>query len=148
MLGDTHRILAPIDFSENSMEALRAAGKLADELGAELYVVHVVAPHYSFFDRARELAREALLEEQAEAELNRIHKDQLGGSDKVKMAVRVGPPAQKIAEYATQESIDLILLATHGHVGSEHFHLGSNSEKIARLAPGSVMLYRPRRRER
>ena len=47
MLQTLKKILAPIDFSDFSMDSLRGASELATELGAELHIVHIVAPHFA-----------------------------------------------------------------------------------------------------
>jgi nucleotide-binding universal stress UspA family protein len=144
MLRQLRKVLAPVDFSDHSMRALRGALELANEVGAALHVVYVVATHQSILERGRELAREASMVEQAEEEFSRIRKDELGNSEKVITAVLVGPPAATLIEYAKQESIDLILLATHGRTGAEHLLMGGVTEKLARLAPCSVLVFRAR----
>ena len=53
MIQNVKKILAPIDFSEYSMEALRGAMELVKDVGGELHIVHVVAPHFSLFDKMR-----------------------------------------------------------------------------------------------
>jgi len=92
MIQNLKKILAPIDFSEYSMEALRGAMELAKDLDVELHIVHVVAPHFSLFDKMREQARETLMVEEAEEELARIRKDDCGNSATVVTQVLVGPP--------------------------------------------------------
>ena len=57
MIQTLKKILAPIDFSEYSMEALRGAMELAKDLDGELHIVHVVAPHFALLDKMREQAR-------------------------------------------------------------------------------------------
>jgi universal stress protein A len=57
----------------------------------------------------------------------------------------IGPPVPKLVEYAKQQQIDLILLATHGRTGIEHLMIGSVAEKLARYAPCSVMVFRRRK---
>lgn len=145
MIQNLKKILAPIDFSEYSMEALRGAMELAKDLDGELHIVHVVAPHFALLDKMREQARETLMLEEAEEELARIRKDDCGNSAKVVTQVMVGPPVPKLVEYATQQQIDLILLATHGRTGIEHLMIGSVAEKLARYAPCSVLVFRRRK---
>jgi nucleotide-binding universal stress UspA family protein len=143
MIQNVKKILAPIDFSNYSMEALNGASELARDLSAELHVVHVVAPRRSFFEQeSTELVHETAMVDQCEAELARIKKDTLGDSAKVITAVITGPPVVKIAEYARENKIDLILMATHGHTGAEHLVIGSVAEKVARNAPCSVLVFR------
>ena len=145
MIQNLKKILAPIDFSEYSMEALRGAMELAKDLDSELHIMHVVAPHFALIDKMREQARETLMVEEAEEELARIRKDDCGNSAKVVTQVLVGPPVPKLVEYATQQQIDLILLATHGRTGIEHLMIGSVAEKLVRAAPCSVLVFRRRK---
>jgi universal stress protein A len=153
MIQNVKKILAPIDFSELSMEAMRGAMELAKDVGAELHLMHVVQPHHHFIplplatnaEESRELVREAAMMEQAEEELNRIKKDEFGDSKKVVTFATVGHPVQKLVDYAKQNEIDLIMLATHGRSGAEHFVSGSVTEKLARYAPCSVLVYRRRK---
>jgi universal stress protein A len=143
MIQNVKKMLAPIDFSKYSMDALNGAAEVARDIGAELHVLHVVAPHRSLFEQeSSELARETAMVEQTEEELDRIKKDVLGNSDKVVTAVVTGPPVLKIAEYARANNIDLIMMATHGHTGAEHLVIGSVAEKVARMAPCSVLIFR------
>jgi nucleotide-binding universal stress UspA family protein len=145
MIQNVKKMLAPIDFSNYSMDALNGAAELARDTGALLHVLHVIAPHRSLFEQeSTELAREAAMTEQSEEELARIKKDVLGNSDKVVTAVVTGPPVVKIVDYARENQIDLIMMATHGHTGAEHLLIGSVAEKVARLAPCSVLIFRRR----
>jgi universal stress protein A len=150
MIQNLKKILAPIDFSEYSFEAMRGAWELARDVGAELHLLHVVVPHHSYIpmfgaEQPAEAARETAMAEQAEEEMTRIKKDQMGNSGKVIILALVGNPIAKVAEYAAQNDIDLILLATHGRSGLEHILIGSVAEKLARVAPCSVMIMRRKR---
>src|SRR5579863_3654685 len=119
MIANVKKILAPIDFSAPSMEAMRGAMELAKDVGAEVHLAHIIAPHHSFIplplesnaEQSRELVREAAMLEQAEEELKRIKKDEFGDSKKVVTFAEVGHPVHKLVEYAKSNEIDLILLA-------------------------------------
>jgi nucleotide-binding universal stress UspA family protein len=147
MIQNVKKVLAPIDFSDFSMDAMRGAWDLAKDLGAEMHVVHVVAPHHSFLEQpSTEITRTAALAEQTEEELARIKKAEFGNSPKIITAVITGAPVVKLCEYAQQNQIDLIMLATHGRTGAEYLVIGSVAEKIARNAPCSVLVYRKPKR--
>jgi nucleotide-binding universal stress UspA family protein len=151
MIQNIKKILTPIDFSTHSMEAMRGAMELAKDLGAEeVHLVHVIAPQQrlipSTIEQNRELAREGAMLEQAEEELARIKKDELGNSKKVITCAVVGPPVEKLVNYAKEQLIDLIVVATHGRTGGEHILIGSVSEKLVRNSPCSVLVFRPRAR--
>jgi universal stress protein A len=154
MIQNVKKILAPIDFSDFSLEAMRGAWELANDIGAEMHLVYVVAPLSSFVplplvtdaEQTREAAREAAMVEQAEEELARIKKSELGNSNKVVTAALKGPPVDTLIDYAKDQNIDLIALATHGRTGAQHLLIGSVAEKLARLAPCSVLVLRRRQR--
>ncbi|MGH7923024.1 MAG: universal stress protein [Candidatus Binatus sp.] len=153
MIQNVKKILAPIDFSVHSMEAMRGAMELAKDVGAEVHLMHVIAPHHSFIplplesnaEQSRELAREAAMLEQAEQELARIKKDDFGDSKKVYTFSVVGHPVQKLVEYTKEQAIDLIVMSTHGRSGGAHLMIGSVTEKIVRNAPCSVLVFRQRK---
>jgi len=145
MIQNVKKVLAPLDFSEHSAEALRNAWELTSDVHGELHIVHVVGQHFTIVEGTRELARENAMEEQAEEELTRLKKDELGDSDKVTTSVLVGPPAAKLVEYAKQNGIDLIVLPAFGHSGSEYALIGGVTEKLVRNAPCSVLVLKGRR---
>ena len=83
----------------------RGNRSLAKVAGARLHMLHVVVPHHSLLpliplvadaERARELAREASMVEQAEAELARLKAERMENSPTVTTLALVGPPAAKI----------------------------------------------------
>ncbi len=153
MIQNVKKILAPIDFSEHSMNAMRSAMELAKDVGAEVHLMHVIAPHHHFIplplatsgEESRELVREAAMIEQAEQELARIKKDDFGDSKNVLTFAVIGHPVQKLADYAKEQSIDLIVMSTHGRSSIEHMLLGGTTEKLVRSAPCSVLVIRPRK---
>ena len=154
MIQNVKKILAPIDFSVHSMEAMRGAMELAKDVGADVHLVHVIAPHRHFIplplatsaEESRELVREAAMLEQAEEELARVKKDDFGDSKKVFTFAVVGNPIEKLVEYAKEQAIDLVVMSTHGRSGVEQILIGSVTEKMVRNAPCSVLVFRPRNR--
>jgi len=134
------------------MEAMRSAMELAKDFGAEVHLVHVIAPHRTFIplplatsgEQSRELVRETAMIEQAEQELARIKKDEFGDSKKVFTFAVVGHPVQKLVEYAKEQAIDLIVMTTRGLSGVEHMLIGSVAEKMVRHAPCSILVFRRR----
>ena len=54
----------------------------------------------------------------------------------------IGHPVQKLVDYAKEQGIDLIVMATHGRSGIEHALLGGTTEKMVRNAPCSVHVIR------
>ena len=146
MIGFT-RILAPSDFSSHSHEALRYACGLAERFGAELHVIHVLSEIVptgpdpllmpvmppQFYEEDEKRAAETL-------------KDQIkpdwGTPGSVKTAVCWGAPAEAIVDYAAENQVDLLVIATHGRTGLSHVLLGSVAERIVREAPCPVLSIR------
>lgn len=61
----------------------------------------------------------------------------------VKVEVEFGDPAQRIVQYASDEGIGLIAMATHGRSGLSRLMLGSVAERVLRSASVPVLLLRP-----
>jgi len=148
--GLTHlgirRILVPIDFSEHSKNALKYAIPYAIQFGARLDLLYVVEPtiypaDFSFgqvgFPNIEEELRKRGNEELASLVKNEI-KDRVAAE----ATVRTGKPFYEINEYARENKIDLIIIATHGHTGVEHILFGSTVEKVVRKAPCPVLVVR------
>lgn len=147
---ELRRILAPLDFSEHSRKALRYAVKFAEEFGAELEIVNVVTPIFYtegmvLSEGMEDLNREA--EKFARDELERIAGSDAVGKVVVKTTVLTGNPCDEICNHAKDRQTDLLLIATHGRTGLQHFLLGSNAEKILRHAPCPVLVVRDKEHE-
>lgn len=138
------RILAPTDFSRFAESAVEYAHGLAERLGAELHVLHVgrsldavVAEHG---------AQGAVGPLDSEDDYDRWLASLLGESGTVRRveAVRVGTDvARTIAHYAEKQTVDLIVMASHGRGGLAHLLMGSVAELVLRLAACPVLVIRP-----
>ncbi len=148
------RILVPVDFSTDSLHALRYARDLLTQLRAELVVLHVVDQTYlagtpELYVANPQLAR--LLDEQWRAGSG--HVEQLAAELKkkglrVRALAKRGAPAQVIVETAKRTATDLIVMGTHGRTGLAHVLIGSVAEKVVRAAPCPVLTVRRRTAKR
>jgi nucleotide-binding universal stress UspA family protein len=66
---------------------------------------------------------------------------------KVSTAVRIGPVAETIVQFAKTNDIDLIAMATHGRTGMARWTLGSVAAQVLREGSTPVFLVRSPRRE-
>jgi nucleotide-binding universal stress UspA family protein len=82
------------------------------------------------------------LDKRASEELSNLGKKEIPPDIKSKMIVKTGKPFVEIIETASEEDIDLIIIATHGHTGIEHVLFGSTAEKVIRKAPCPVLTLR------
>ncbi|MEE4243170.1 MAG: universal stress protein [Desulfopila sp.] len=134
-------ILWPSDGSENAFKALEAAAEIAVRFSADIHalqVVHqvptVVGAGFSpvavkGFDVP--LYEQELLRS-AEEELKQTLQVKLPEEVKASAHVIVGIPSDEIVLFAQNNSIDLIVMATHGRTGISRFMLGSVAEKTIR----------------
>jgi nucleotide-binding universal stress UspA family protein len=137
------RILCPVDFSDASAGALRAAALLAQRSGGSLTLLHVdVVPGSAIPEALLETppalatdlgapADRPLLEWKARAEGL--------GVPQVEARRSVGRPAQEILALVRRDGFDLIVLGTHGRTGVGHLILGSVAEEVVRRAPCPVL---------
>ncbi|MHB8906614.1 MAG: universal stress protein [Melioribacteraceae bacterium] len=138
-------ILAPIDFSDYSKNALKYASQFAKEFNAKLYLIYVVEP--MIYPADFSMGQIAIpstdvdLHARAEEELNNLAKT-IDPSLKVETTIRTGKPFVEIIEEAKEKDIDLIIIASHGHTGVEHLLFGSTAEKVVRKAPCPVLTLR------
>jgi len=137
------RVLVPVDFSEHSRVALRAAKDLATR-DTVLELVHVVEipvyPHY--YDVLHDPSQEYAFPQVAVKVEDGIARfAQAAGGPEVASQVKVleGPAAASITEYAERVGADLIVIATHGLSGLKHLLLGSVTEKVVRSAKCPVL---------
>ena len=142
-----HHILAPTDFSEHANQPMTAAFELAQTVGAKLTVLHVVeSPSSLVGSHALSHQGASLLtafEEQAQRELDLLRSQIPGAQVEIARRVLVGVPYQRMTERTSAESVDLIVMATHGHTGRRHLVLGSVAERVVRTAPCPVLTIRP-----
>ena len=141
-MGDTKRILVPVDFSDGSERAVTKATELARALGAKIDLIHVYQlPVFALPDSSVTVSPTyvADLTDRAQRALNK-HRDKLKEAG-IQADTRLieGVPAQAVVDYATEIGADMIVMGTHGHSGFKRFLLGSTTERVVRTAETPVL---------
>ena len=144
---EVRAILAPTDFSDHSCLALGYARAFAQRWGAELHLLNVIEPTVfpseagltpmGMMNLDNELTQAA---HSAMAEM--LKREELAGLTCI-TAIAHGRASSAIIEYAESHAIDLIVIATHGRTGLEHFIFGSTAERVVRESPCPVLTVRP-----
>jgi universal stress protein A len=149
------RILCPTDFSEPSYEGLKAANELAEHFSAELCLVHVVAPVPMPMAQAPAVPEafnvasyRTELEASAQRSLHEVVEQKLPKELRVRQIIGHGEAASEIVRIAEEETVDLIVIATHGLTGWRHLIFGSVAEKVVRLATAPVLTIRVSEKEK
>jgi nucleotide-binding universal stress UspA family protein len=135
-------ILVPIDFSDHSLDALRYAAYLAEMEGARLDLVHVIeeAMHPAFYNTGVLSVYDVQpdLDAVAHQYRRRLYRVADGPACEFRYEAIPGHPARENVRYDEAHGSDVIVLATHGLTGMDHFFIGSVAEHVVRTAPCPV----------
>jgi nucleotide-binding universal stress UspA family protein len=135
------RILVPVDGSETAMVALAEAIDLADRLGATIHGLYVVDPrHYHGFT-TEDIVLDAL-EREGDAALADLRERCRAREVPVETTTERGHPSAVICDFADENEMDRIVMATHGRRGLDRFLLGSVTERVVRRANVPVLTVR------
>jgi len=142
-------ILVPIDFSQPSKEALKAAAGFARQFGAKLTLLNVVepvaTPDFAYFPLVMENDK---VTARCKEELEKLTKGEGIESTLVeKTLVRNGVPFKEITNAARTLKVDLIVISTHGYTGLAHVFIGSTAERVVRHAHCPVLVVRAQERD-
>jgi nucleotide-binding universal stress UspA family protein len=141
MTGQYERLLVPVDGSDASMTAVEEAVALAGRLGASIHALYVVDPgaYHGFTTEDRALDA---LEREGDAALADVEERCHSHGVPVETALERGHPGEVIVEYAADEGLDCIVMATHGRRGLDRYLLGSVTERVVRHADRPVLTVR------
>lgn len=138
-------ILVPCDFSKPAINAYRFALDIAARSKGTIHLLHVIElpvlhdtvlmPVLNF-----EAALLKELSENAEKSFSRIIDKYKTDGVKVIAKTQFGSVSRMIQDYITEESIDLVVMGSHGASGVRELFIGSNAERIVRNSPVPVLV--------
>lgn len=135
-------ILLPTDGSEQSFKAAAHALDLASTYDATLHALYVIDTRTSLLAVSKADVRETLREVGEQASTDAFSRlEPLAQEAGVEFVTGVveGSPEERIVDYATEHSVDLIVMGTHGRTGLGRRLLGSVTEQVVRSAPVPVL---------
>lgn len=147
-MAEWKRFCCAVDFSDTSRLAMQRAGELARRFGGELELLHVhplaapavdleaLPPPPDVLETVLHELQDTLRQWQEEAA--RIIGRPVHGT------VLPGIPADDIARFASNHSVDVVVVGSHGRTGLTRLLLGSVAERVMREAPCAVLVVRPR----
>jgi nucleotide-binding universal stress UspA family protein len=145
------KALVPLDGSELAECALHEALKLARGGFVEevviLSVVDVPSVLFAGMESFAVVDMKNGMCERTREYLARIASDLAASGITVKTALGEGEAARTIIDYATENVVDLIVIATHGYTGFKQWLLGSIARKVLERSPAPVLLIRPHARK-
>ena len=136
-------ILVPFDFSTYSLASLQTAQRICDKSQAKIICVTVI-PSEIDWDLLSDEAKEKypqLIEERQEAIdiLPGYIKSVAPAKAQIEQVVKIGVPYEQILRVAEKASADLIVIGAYGKGYKEGNFVGSNLQKIIRLAACPVL---------
>lgn len=137
-----HSVLCPVDFSEQSRQALRWAAGIAEARGGQLTVLSVVDPllaQAAAITFGANLTRTDTTPALREFVETTVPTD-VRQATRVRMEVAVGDPAEAILRAGRERQAELIVMGTHGRGGLRKLLLGSTAEQVLRRAEAAVLV--------
>ncbi|MEB2313602.1 MAG: universal stress protein [Sorangiineae bacterium] len=148
-----YTIVVGLDFSDTGALALERAFDLANrEPNADLHAVYVASAYGPMLrlelpDDVRTVSIEEAsdyLQKYVEGKLDQFQASAPTRFERVVTHVRVGPPADEIAQLAADLDAELVVVGTHGRRGVRRLLLGSVAEGVMRLSHCPVFVVRPK----
>jgi nucleotide-binding universal stress UspA family protein len=143
------KILVPLDGSELAERVLPHVESIAKGCGVkEVTFLHVAEPFHQVCDFEGCLSQETINSIEADnraasgSYLSQLTKRTRYDGVSVTPKVITGKPAESIAYYATKNSIDLIIIATHGRSGISRWAWGSVADRVLHSACVPVLMVR------
>ncbi len=145
--GRFRRIVAGVDFSDQSREAVSSALRVADQDRAEAHFLHVFTGswgRYALVPDAWEVDEEkaAQYRHALEQRLREFVGDTTGRPARFAV-VDAANHGHGIAEYARRVGADLVVVGTKGRSNLGYVLLGSTVERLLREIPCSALVVRP-----
>ena len=151
------KILVPVDFSELSDELVDYALEYARLWQAKILLVYVIQSTQlveilgTVETGIPVLTDSALIEQIKEGALSRLKEYQeriQAQGIEAENYILTGIPYLEITQFAGEQEVDLIIIASHSKSGWRQFLLGSVTAKVAQKSPVPVLIYKPKRKEK
>lgn len=140
------RILCAVDFHEPTDEGVKTASELAEHLGAEILLVHIVSlvpvipspvdEPSSTFNVA---SYQKELEDAAKVRLEKMAQELISSKVNVRIFVASGYPADEIIQLAEKEDAGLIVITIHSHSRWRYLIFGSKAVTLLRKSRRPIL---------
>ena len=135
------KILVTTDLSPFSLAAMEYAASLGTLYTSKIYLLYVLEGKEGAHGKEGQTLPKT--EEEAGKALEEFVRTNIPGETRLVRVVRKGVPVDEIRNFAQEEGIDLIIMATHGRTGLRHIVMGSVAERTVRLCSVPVLTVKP-----
>jgi nucleotide-binding universal stress UspA family protein len=133
-----NRILVPIDFSRDSLQAYALAAELFGNLGKTLILVHVIENISTDIENVAKAAIRFI--DERERKLKAIAESTPTGWDAVEIVIVSGKSTEQIVRIAAEKTADIVVMGAHGNSGLVEELFGSTTYSVARRVRCSVLI--------
>jgi len=143
-----NKILVPFDFSEVSTNALNFAAEIAEHSNSCKIVILNVVEHptpasfktmgVSDYDPLENIYMKKLLET-VKGKLNDLENSGPLSKIETEHKIKIGNPYHEIGTEIGKEQSDLVVMGTSGSSGIDEYFVGSNAERVVRMASCPVI---------
>lgn len=133
------KILVAFDGSKSSKEALNTSIELAKKFGSVIYLVSVI-PQSDFAVLKNEVTSASKEESKFYQELQRETIESNTSKVVIKSTIIYGHPAEKLLDYASSGTFDLIVIGSRGLNATERLFLGSVSDELSHHSSCPILI--------
>ncbi len=135
-------ILCPVDFSNNSKNAIRYVLAMNKVLKAKIILLHTFDTPFIYGDIAPFTAQldYKYIHDAAANKLRSFRKKYFGDDAEVEMILQPGLPSARTIEIAMEKKVSVIVMGATGTGAAARLFIGSNALRVAKQAHCAVML--------
>ncbi len=139
------KILVPVDFSDVSQFGIEIAKKIAKTTKVELHLLHVITlPSHILLDNEGNIVEDGEINttevksQKLEAEIRMKSLIESLTDFNIHTCICYGHVNEETVKYAKKNTMDLVVMGTHGSTGIKEYITGSHAEYVAMHATAPV----------
>lgn len=142
-VGNFDKLLVTTDFSDNAAEAYSHAYEIAKQSKGNIDILHVLS-FDQFEDKEKDLSLKNIREERLKL-LKREHFNDISDRVSHKVIVSEDSPHEAIFNHVSNNSYNLIVMATVGRTGINYLMMGSTTANVVRHVNTAVLSANPKK---
>lgn len=149
-MNKIRKILFPTDFSETAQNAFRYCLRIADTLGADIELLHVIYPEYQGMDipvmaakamQDKAEAAKVVLQEFVDFGLAQVQAGyEFAELPAINSTVEIGAPATVIVDIVERDKTDMVIMGTRQEHNAFEKTFGSVTTSVIEYAPCPVLV--------